>query len=189
MILIAGLGNPGDRYMRTKHNMGFDVLDALARHMGISFKSSRFKAVTAEGFIGGTKVMLMKPLTYMNLSGDAVAPALDYYGIDPEEGLIVISDDIALQPGRLRIRKKGSSGGQKGLADIIRRVGTDNFTRVRVGIGDKPEGWELADWVLSTFDKSDREAVDIAIDKAADACELIVREGADAAMNRYNANE
>ena len=146
----------------------------------------KFHALVGTGRIGSEKVVLAKPLTYMNLSGDSVRELVDFYKIDPAKELIVISDDIDLEPGRLRIRKKGSAGGQNGLKHIISRLGTDEFVRIRVGTGAKPAGWDLADWVLSRFSKEDREKADDALDRAAKAAVCVVRDGADAAMNTYN---
>ncbi|MBQ6376789.1 MAG: aminoacyl-tRNA hydrolase [Lachnospiraceae bacterium] len=186
MYLIAGLGNPGKKYAGTRHNMGFDVIDCLSEEYRIPLGAGRFHAMSGSGFIGDEKVLLLKPLTYMNLSGTAVQEALHYYRLDPETDLLVISDDIDLDVGRLRIRKKGSAGGQKGLAHIIQCIGTDAFPRVRIGTGAKPAGWELADWVLSTFPGEERKAIDDAVEKAAKACAVIVTEGVDAAMNRFN---
>lgn len=186
MILIAGLGNPGMKYHGTRHNMGFDVIDRLVDTWRIGQSGIKFHAMVGSGVIEGEKVLLMKPLTYMNLSGNAVAEAAAFYKIDPASQLIVISDDIALDPGRIRIRKKGSAGGQNGLKHIIERLGTDEFTRVRVGTGAKPADWDLADWVLSRFSKEDRALVDEALDRAARACAEIVKNGADSAMNLYN---
>ncbi len=186
MYLIAGLGNPGMKYAGTRHNMGFDVIDRLVDMYRVPQAGVKFHAMTGSFLLGGEKVMLMKPLTYMNLSGDAVAEAAAYYRIDPASELIVVSDDVALDPGRVRIRKKGSAGGQNGLKHIIERLGTDEFVRVRVGTGAKPAGWELADWVLSRFSKEDRELVNEALDRAAKACACIVTDGPDQAMNLYN---
>lgn len=186
MILIAGLGNPGTRYAKTRHNMGFDAVDILARKYGIGLKTDRFRAKVGTGVIGGEKVLLMKPQTYMNESGTAVSAAVSYYKLDPASQLIVLSDDIALPPGVIRIRKAGSAGGQKGLKDIIAKLGTQDFARIRIGVGAKPEGWDLADHVLSVFSPEERQTVDEALARAAEAAAMIVSDGADAAMNRYN---
>ena len=136
--------------------------------------------------IAGEKVLAVKPLTYMNLSGDCIAEFVNYYKLDPESELIVIYDDIDLEPGQLRIRKKGSAGGHKGIKSMITRLGTQNFYRIKVGVGAKPQGWDLADYVLGRFSAEDREVVDIAIKQAADAVEMILEKGIDAAMNHYN---
>ena len=186
MYIIAGLGNPGTKYEGTRHNMGFDVVDRLISDYRIPYSGSKFHAMTGMGYIECEKVLVMKPLTYMNLSGNAVREAVDFYKIDPENELIVISDDIDLEPGRLRIRKQGSAGGQNGLKDIIAKIGTEKFARIRVGTGAKPAGWDLADWVLSRFPKEEREKADEAIIRAAKAAAVIVTDGADKAMNLYN---
>lgn len=186
MFLIAGLGNPGMKYHKTRHNMGYDVIDRLIEEYHVKQGGVKFHAMVGSGQIGGEKILLMKPLTYMNLSGNAVAEACAFYKLDPAKELIVVSDDIALEPGRIRIRKQGSAGGQKGLKHIIERLGTEEFTRVRVGVGAKPPEWDLADWVLSRFSREDRAAVDDAEERAAKACALIVTEGPDKAMNLYN---
>ena len=186
MYIIVGLGNPGRKYEGTRHNMGFDVIDRLVETYRIPEGGTKFHSLYGTGVIEGQKVLLMKPLTYMNLSGTAVAEAVNFYKIDPEKELIVISDDIDLDPGRIRIRKKGSAGGQNGLKNIIERTGTQNFTRVRVGTGAKTEGWDLADWVLSRFSREDRAHVDDAIRRAADAVACIVTSGPDEAMNKFN---
>ncbi len=186
MYIIVGLGNPGIKYEGTRHNMGFDVIDRLIELHKVPQAGTKFHAVYGTGRIGAERVVLAKPLTYMNLSGTAVRELADFYKIDPERELIVVSDDIDLAPGRIRLRKQGSAGGQNGLKHIIQCLGTQNFIRVRVGTGQKPEGWELADWVLSRFSKEERNAVDKAIAEAADAVTAIVTDGIDAAMNRYN---
>lgn len=186
MYIIVGLGNPGSRYEGTRHNMGFDVIDRLITVNNIPQAGRKFHAVYGTGIIGGQKVVLAKPVTYMNLSGTSVRELMDFYKIDPTRELIVISDDIDLEPGRIRIRKKGSAGGQNGLKHIIQCIGTQDFIRVRVGTGAKPQDWELADWVLSRFPKEERTQVDDAIIRAAEAVETIVTDGIDAAMNRYN---
>lgn len=186
MYIIVGLGNPGSKYDKTRHNMGFDVIDALVTEYRIPQSGVKFHSMVGSGIIGGEKVLLMKPLTYMNLSGNAVREAVDFYKIDPETELLVISDDIDLEPGRIRIRKQGSAGGQNGMKHIIEKLGTDKFTRIRVGTGAKPAGWDLADWVLSRFGKDERILVDAAIEKAAKAAAAVVMDGADKAMNLYN---
>lgn len=186
MYLIAGLGNPGSKYHLTRHNMGFRVIDELVEKYDIPSGGTRFEAMYGQGIIGGQKVMLIKPLTYMNLSGNAVRKYVDYYKIDPANELIVISDDICLAPGRIRIREKGSAGGQNGLKDIIAKLGTDAFTRIRVGVGSKPEGWDLADFVLSTFGRDEKDAAEDGIGMAAEAVAVAVSEGTAAAMNKFN---
>ena len=188
MYSIVGLGNPGRKYEGTRHNMGFDVIDRLVYKNNIPCSGSKFHSVYGTGMIGTQKVVLAKPLTYMNLSGTAVRELIDFYKIDPESELIVISDDIDLEPGRIRIRKQGSAGGQNGLRHIVQCLGTQKFIRIRVGTGGKPEGWELADWVLSRFTMDDRALVDDAIVRAADAVAAICTDGIDKAMNVYNVN-
>ena len=188
MYIIVGLGNPGRKYEGTRHNMGFDVIDRLVYKNNIPCSGSKFHSVYGTGMIGTEKVILAKPLTYMNLSGTAVRELVDFYKIDPESELIVISDDIDLEPGRIRIRKQGSAGGQNGLRHIVQCLGTQKFIRIRVGTGGKPEGWELADWVLSRFTMDDRALVDDAIVRAADAVAAICTDGIDKAMNIYNVN-
>lgn len=186
MYLIAGLGNPGRRYEATRHNMGFDTVDVLVdRHQVIS-NGVKFDAMYGKGRIGAERVILLKPLLYMNLSGAPIRAMCDYHKADPKEALIVVYDDIDLEPGQIRIRKKGSAGGHNGMKDIIRHLGTQEFVRVKVGVGAKPPGWDLADHVLSRFPADQREAVDQAIERAADAVEMILKDGADAAMNQFN---
>lgn len=186
MYLIVGLGNPGRQYDGTRHNMGFDTLDYLIEKHQIPQGGVKFNAMYGKGIIGGEKVILMKPLSFMNLSGGPVREMVNYFKIDPETEMIVIYDDIDLEPGQLRIRKQGSAGGHNGIKDIIRQLGTQKFLRVKVGVGAKPKGWDLADHVLGRFSDSDRRLVDEAIGKACDAVELMLSRGVDAAMNEYN---
>ncbi len=186
MHIIVGLGNPGSQYEGTRHNMGFDVIDRLIETYRIPQAGTKFHSIYGIGMIEGEKCLLAKPLTYMNLSGTAVREICTFYHTDPETDLVVISDDIDTEPGHIRIRKKGSAGGQNGLKHIIAQLGTQNFTRIRVGTGAKPEGWDLADWVLARFSKEDRKIVDGAIDRAAKAVGVMVKDGVDLAMNRYN---
>ena len=186
MYLIAGLGNPGRKYERTKHNVGFDVIDYVTDRHRIPFSGIQFQAECGKGIIAGQKVMLAEPLTYMNLSGEAVAALVNYYKLDPEEELIVIYDDISLDPGQIRVRKKGRAGGHNGMKNIIACLGTDKFKRIRVGIGAKPDRWDLADYVLAPFTPENREKIEDAIKDAADALELILSGDMDEAMNRYN---
>lgn len=186
MYIIAGLGNPGKEYEKTRHNVGFDVIDAIADKYNISVLELKHKAMLGRGYVEGQKVVLVKPLTFMNLSGESIRPVMDYYKADAQTELIVISDDISLEPGRLRVRKKGSAGGHNGLKNIIRQLGHDNFQRVRIGVGEKPKNYDLADWVLGHFSKGEREAVDEAVIKAVRAVEMILTDGADAAMNEFN---
>ena len=186
MFLIVGLGNPGKQYEHTRHNIGFDVMDALAEKYNISISEKKHKALCGKGVINGVKVVLAKPQTYMNLSGESVAELVNYYKMDPEEEMIVIYDDIDLDPGQLRIRKKGSAGGHNGIKNIIQELGTQKFVRIKVGVGAKPQGWDLADYVLGRFGSEDRKLVDEAQDRACKAVELILSDGPDAAMNEFN---
>lgn len=186
MYLIAGLGNPGRQYENTKHNVGFNAIDYLVEEYRVPQEGIKHKAMYGKGIIAGQKVILAKPLTYMNLSGEAIRALADYYKINPETELIVLYDDISLSPGQLRIRKKGSAGGHNGIKNIIAQLGTDVFARVKIGVGEKPKNWDLADYVLSPFGKEERALVDEAIADAADAVEMIVQEDIDGAMNKYN---
>ncbi len=186
MFLIVGLGNPGRQYEHTRHNVGFDVMDALADKYNISISEKKHRALCGKGVIGGQKVVLAKPQTYMNLSGESVAELLHYYKLDPESEMLVIFDDISLAPGGIRIRKKGSAGGHNGIKNIIAQTGTQNFMRVKVGVGEKPKGWDLADHVLGRFDAADRERVETAIGDAVAATELVLSGEVDRAMNEFN---
>ena len=189
MFLIAGLGNPTKQYEHTRHNIGFDVIDAIADKYNISISDKNHKALCGKGVIEGTKVVLAKPQTFMNLSGESVAELINYYKMDPETELLVIFDDISLDPGNIRIRKKGSAGGHNGIKNIIAQTGTQNFMRIKVGVGEKPNGWDLADYVLSRFDKNDRELVEEAITHAVTATQMILRGEIDQAMNEFNARK
>ena len=160
MYVIAGLGNPGSKYEKTRHNVGFQVIDRLASKYHIDMNTKKHKAICGTGVIEGVKVLLVKPQTFMNLSGESIREAVDYYKIDPED-IIVIYDDISLEPGQLRIRLKGSAGGHNGIKNIIAHAGTQNFMRIKVGVGAKPEGWDLADHVLGRFKEEDRKLVEI----------------------------
>ena len=186
MYLIVGLGNPGRQYEATRHNMGFDTVDCLIEKHNVPQGGVKFNAMYGKGIIGGDKAILMKPLSFMNLSGGPVRDMVNFFKIDPEKELIVISDDIDLEPGQLRLRKQGSAGGHNGLKDVIQKLGTQNFVRIKIGVGAKPQGWDLADHVLSRFPDSERKLVDEAIREAADAVEKIIAQGPDAAMNEYN---
>ena len=184
--LIVGLGNPGKEYERTRHNAGFRAVDVLADSLGCKIDKGKFQGLYGQCNYNGIKLYLLKPLTYMNLSGRAVREAVAFYKADPASELIVVSDDIDLEPGKIRIRKKGSAGGQNGLRNIIEQLGTDAFIRVRVGTGAKPAGWDLADWVLSRPDRETRALIDDAQERAAKACVMILTEGPDRAMNLFN---
>lgn len=186
MIVIAGLGNPGSKYERTRHNVGFRVLDRLAAEYGIGMDQKKHKAVCGTGMIEGQKVLLVKPQTYMNLSGESVREVLDFYKVDPENDFLVIYDDISLDPGQLRIRKKGSAGGHNGIKNIIQHLGTQVFLRIRVGVGGKPDGCDLVDYVLGHFSKEDEKKMQEAYDRAAKAAAAILADGPDRAMNEFN---
>lgn len=186
MYLIAGLGNPGRDYVNTRHNIGFDVIDVIAAQEHINVTEKKHRAFIGKGIIAGQKVILIKPQTFMNLSGESIRSLLDYYKVDETQELLVISDDISLSVGQIRIRKKGSAGGHNGLKNIIAHLGHDNFQRIKMGVGEKPSGYDLVDYVLGHFDKNDRELMDQAAEKAADAIRVILSEGTDAAMNLYN---
>ena len=184
--LIVGLGNPGEKYENTRHNVGFQVIDELAERQGKPVQRLKFKALTGLLTIGGEKALVMKPVTYMNLSGEAVRPAADFYKLPPER-ILVISDDVALAAGRLRIRAKGSAGGHNGLKSIIQHLGTDQFPRIKIGVGQKPHpDYDMADWVLSKFTGEDLKTITEAVKKAADAVACYIENGPDQAMNRFN---
>ncbi len=185
-FIVACLGNPGDQYENTRHNAGFMVADKLADRLDVPIQRLKFRALTNTVDLGGHKVLLMKPMTYMNLSGQAVREAAAFYKVPPEH-IIVVSDEVALPPGRLRVRKGGSAGGHNGLKDIIAQLGTDQFPRVRVGVGQKPHpDYDMADWVLGKFQGEDKKQVEAAVERCADAVECLIKEGADRAMNKYN---
>lgn len=186
MYLIAGLGNPGKEYEKTRHNMGFDTIDCLIEEHHILGGGVKFNAMYGKGIIAGEKVILAKPLKFMNLSGGPIQALGSYFKVDPKTELIVIYDDIDLEPGQIRIKKQGSAGGHNGMKDIIAKLGSQEFIRVKVGVGAKPKGWDLADYVLGRFSKDERMIVDQAIERAAEAVEVIVRDGVDEAMNKYN---
>ena len=184
--LLVCLGNPGDQYENTRHNVGFMVADELAERHNIPVQRLKFRALTNTVTVGDRKVLLMKPVTYMNLSGEAVHEAAAFYKIPPEH-ILVISDEVALAPGKLRVRRSGSAGGHNGLKNIIAHLGTDQFPRIRLGVGQKPHpDYDMADWVLGKFQGEDKKAVEAAVKKAADAAECLIREGVDKAMNKYN---
>lgn len=186
MYIIVGLGNPTRKYEGTKHNVGFDTIDYLVDEYNIPSSGLGHKAMYGKGLLAGQKVLLAKPMTYMNLSGESVRELVNYYKIDPEQELIVVYDDISLEPGQIRIRKKGSAGGHNGIKNIIVNLGTDKFQRIKIGVGEKPKEWDLADYVLSPFSRQERAQVDEAIAHAAKALELMVAGETDAAMNEYN---
>lgn len=186
MYIIAGLGNPGKDYKNTRHNIGFDVIDVIAEKHNISVIEKKHKAIIGKGVIDGCKVILVKPQTYMNLSGESIREAVDYYKVDPESELIIISDDISLNPGNIRIRKKGSAGGHNGLKSIIQHLGTDGFMRVKMGVGEKPKGYDLADYVLGHFTGEERKVMDEAAKSAEEAIRLMMQDNVDEAMNKFN---
>ena len=186
MYIIAGLGNPGKQYAQTRHNVGFDTIDILADKYNISVDTKKHKALCGKGMIEGQKVVLAKPQTFMNLSGESVRELVDFYKIDPEEELIVIYDDISLEPGQPRIRPKGSAGGHNGIKNIIAHLGTQVFKRVKVGVGEKPKGYDLADYVLGHFTKEEQAIFAERFDEVYDAVQLIVMGDITEAMNRHN---
>lgn len=186
MYIIAGLGNPTLQYQGTRHNVGFEVIDILADKYNISVDGRKNRAFIGKGIIEGRKVILAKPQTYMNLSGESIRGLADYYKIDEEQELLVIYDDISLDVGQLRIRKKGSAGGHNGMKNIIAHLGGNVFPRIKVGIGEKPRGYDLADYVLSHFSKAEQEVMDESCRRAADAAVSIISGDLDEAMNRYN---
>ena len=185
MYIIAGLGNPGTQYMGTRHNAGFSVIDALADQYNISVDTQKHKGMIGKGMIEGEKVILVKPMTYMNLSGECIREVMDYYKADIDD-LIVIFDDITLEPGKLRLRAKGSAGGHNGIKSIIAHLGTQEFPRVKVGVGEKPSRMDLADYVLGHFSKEEQATMDDAVKEAADAVCEIVNVGIAQAMNDHN---
>lgn len=184
--LLVCLGNPGEQFENSRHNAGFMVADELAERLHVPIQRLKFRALTHTVSLGGKKVLLMKPVTYMNLSGESVREAASFYKIPPER-ILVISDDVALAPGRIRVRKGGSAGGQNGLKNIIAQLGSDQFPRIRLGVGQKPHpDYDMADWVLSKFQGEDKKAIASAVKRAADAAECLIKDGPDQAMNRYN---
>lgn len=186
MIVIAGLGNPTSKYKGTRHNVGFDAIDKIADEFSINVDTLKFKSLCGKGIIGGEKVLLMKPQTFMNNSGEAIREAMNFYKFNPEDELIIIYDDINLDVGRLRIRAKGSAGGHNGIKSIISHAGTDKFKRIRIGVGEKPVTMDLADYVLSRFDKTDRVKIEDAFDDVCDAVKIAIEEDINKAMNKYN---
>ena len=186
MYLIAGLGNPTRQYDHTRHNVGFDVIDALAEKYHISINEKKHKALLGKGVINGQKVILAKPQTYMNLSGESLVELVNYYKLDPESELIVIYDDISLDVGKLRIRAKGSAGGHNGIKNIIAQLGTQEFTRIKIGVGEKPAKMDLADYVRGRFSKEEQPIIRESADRAREAvCEMITHDVA-SAMNKFN---
>lgn len=186
MFMIAGLGNPGIPYEGTRHNVGFDVIDAIAEEYNISVDHRKNRAFIGKGIIEGQKVILAKPQTYMNLSGESLRGLVDYYKIDEETELIVVYDDVSLDVGQLRIRKKGSAGGHNGIKSIISHLGTDIFLRIKVGVGEKPKKYDLADYVLGHFSKAEREQMEEGYQQAVRAVKMMVSGETEAAMNEFN---
>jgi peptidyl-tRNA hydrolase, PTH1 family len=185
MKLIVGLGNPGKKYEETRHNVGYRVLDRLAARFGDGQTRNKFEGRVMEAAIGGQRALLLWPETFMNLSGESVGPAMEFYKLDLAD-LLVVCDDFNLPLGRLRFRREGSAGGQNGLADVIRRLGKESFPRLRLGVGPVPERWDAVDFVLGRFEAAERDAADEVLARAAEAVECWVAEGIEVGMNRYN---
>lgn len=186
MYIIVGLGNPTRQYEGTKHNVGFDTIDYLINEYQIPSSGTGHKALFGKGMIAGQKVIVAKPMTYMNLSGESVRELVNYYKVDPESELIVVYDDISLAPGQIRIRKKGSAGGHNGIKNIIAHLGTQVFKRVKVGVGEKPKGYDLADYVLSRFPKDERVLMEEAFERAGEAAVCMMNDTMEHAMNQFN---
>lgn len=185
--LIVGLGNPGSKYWNTRHNVGYAALDALAESLKVKADRVKFQGLMVQTTISGHKAILLKPTTYMNLSGQSVAAAAKFYKIPPEH-IIVLSDDVSLDPGRLRVRKNGSAGGHNGLKSIISSLGSQEFPRIKIGVGQKPHpDYDLADWVLGTFPLSERDNMDKTYARAAEAVVTLIEKGPEAAANKFNA--
>ncbi len=188
MFIIIGLGNPGREYQNTRHNVGYLTVDAIADAYGIDILEKKHKALIGKGVIDGHKVILVKPLTYMNLSGESVREVTDYYKVDPKTQILVIYDDTSMPVGQIRIRKKGSAGGHNGIKSIISHVG-DVFPRIKIGIGEKPKGYDLADYVLGHFTDDEKKILSERAKKATEALRLILGGEIDEAMNEYNRKE
>ncbi len=186
MYIIVGLGNPKTEYKNTRHNIGFDVIDVLSDKYRIPMDIKKHRAICGKGMIEGEKVLLAQPQTFMNLSGLSVLELVHYYKIDPAKELIVIYDDIDLDPGQIRIRKQGSAGGHNGMKSVIGGLNTQDFIRIRMGVGDKPKAYDLADYVLGHFTDEEREVIDAAVISATEAIRMILTDGVDMAMNRFN---
>lgn len=186
MYIIAGLGNPKAEYNNTRHNIGFDVIDVLADKYNIDVNTSKHKALIGKGMIDGEKCVLVKPMTFMNLSGESIVDVCNYYKVDVETDLIVIYDDIALDVGAVRVRKKGSAGGHNGMKNIIQHLSTENFMRIRMGVGEKPKGYDLADYVLGHFTDKERDMMDEGIVNAINAISMIMSDGIDKTMGSFN---
>lgn len=186
MFIIAGLGNPTKEYEGTRHNVGFDVIDRLSEKYNIAVDTKKHRALIGKGMIAGQKVILAKPQTYMNLSGESIRSLLDYYKVDEEHELLVIYDDVSLGVGQLRIRAKGSAGGHNGIKNIIAHLGGQVFPRIKIGVGEKPPKYDLADYVLGHFSKAEKVLMDEGYDNAVQAVEMIVSGDIEGAMNEYN---
>ena len=186
MFIIAGLGNPTKEYEGTRHNVGFDVIDRLSEKYNIAVDTKKHRALIGKGMIAGQKVILAKPQTYMNLSGESIRSLLDYYKVDEEHELLVIYDDVSLGVGQLRIRAKGSAGGHNGIKNIIAHLGGQVFPRIKIGVGEKPPIYDLADYVLGHFSKAEKVLMDEGYDNAVRAVEMIVSGDIEGAMNEYN---
>ena len=186
MFVIAGLGNPMSKYKGTRHNVGFDVIDMLADRYHIRVKDKKFQALCGSGVIEGQKALLVKPQTFMNLSGESIGAVINFYKLEAKSELIVVYDDVSLEPGRLRIRKKGSAVGHNGVKNIISHLKTEEFQRVKIGVGQKPEGWDLADYVLRCPPRKERILLEEAFDNACEAISLMVQGKTEQAMNRFN---
>lgn len=189
MFVIVGLGNPGKKYENTRHNVGFIAIDALAEKYGISLNEKKHKAICGTGFIEGIKVLLVKPQTYMNLSGESVGDVVNFYKLDPEEEMLVIYDDISLAPGNIRIRRKGSAGGHNGIKSLIAHTGTQGFMRIKIGVGEKPSGWDLADYVLGHFSDDDQVKLKEIMPDVISATVLMAQGDIAKAMNDFNAKK
>ena len=187
MFVIAGLGNPGPQYINTRHNVGFDTVDVIADKLQININKIKHKALIGEGMLDDTKIMLVKPQTYMNSSGESIRDIVEWYKI-PLSNLIIIYDDIDLDLGKIRIKKKGSSGTHNGMKSVIYQLQSEDFPRVRIGLGKPPEKWDLVNYVLGKFPPEERKVVDVAVKLAAKAVEVIINSGVEAAMNKYNSN-
>lgn len=187
LFIVIGLGNPGKRYENTRHNVGFDTVELLSRRHGILLTKIKHKALLGDGKISGKRVILVKPQTYMNLSGESVREILEWYKV-PAKNIIIVYDDIDLPVGKLRLRPRGSAGTHNGMRSVIYQIESDGFPRIRIGVGGPPEGWDLANYVLSKFSGEDKKKVEEAIVNAADAVETIIRSGINMAMNKFNNN-
>lgn len=189
MVIVAGLGNPDRKYIGTRHNAGFAVINRICDKYSIELAGTEQKAAVGKTIIEGQKVILAKPLTYMNLSGESVGGFVNFYKLDPEQEIIVIYDDMALDVGQIRVRTRGSAGGHNGIKNIISHLGGDKFIRIRVGVGEKPKDYDQVDYVLGHFDDGDKEKIEEGYKLAVEAVECILREGPETAMNKYNSKK